>query len=119
MTTASDLDDLHSLFASYTFRWQREHDIQNAIETILIAKDLEFVREDPLSPADRPDFMVKRIAVEVKVDGSLSLLTRQIYRYVQNEAVDAVLVVTTRAIHRQIAKAIRGKPVRVLYLNPL
>lgn len=70
------------------------------------------------SAHDRPDFMVGRIAVEVKVDGGVSPLIRQVWRYAEHDEVAAIVVVTTKSSHRNAAgPTFRNKPTIVVYLG--
>ena len=101
------------------FVTQCEDELQQAIASVLTSSSIGFSREKSLSREDRPDFLAGRVALEVKVDGSLTQVTRQVHRYVQSEDVDGVLVVTTKQRHRALPREMNRKPVRVLYLNPL
>lgn len=56
------------------------------------------------------------IAIEVKVDGSLAALTRQLHRYAQHDEVAALVAVSPRARHTAIPREISGKPVRMVSL---
>lgn len=113
------LDQLLDLCRRLTAGGATEATLQAALADRFAAAGLAFEREVPLSPGDRPDFLVGGIAVEVKVDGGATALIRQIHRYAQHDRVDAILVVTTRAAHRGLPPELNGKPVRVAYLSPL
>lgn len=91
-------------------------------------------REFELSATDRIDFLIQEpnpiqppiggpgvrasigIGLEVKVDGPLSALVRQLQRYAQHDAVDALLVVTTRARLHAVPTTLSGKPIAVALL---
>lgn len=55
-------------------------------------------REARLGPGDIPDFMVEGIAVEVKIKGSESSILRQLARYADHDVVEAIVLVSGRAI---------------------
>ena len=60
----------------------------------------------------RLDFFLDGLAIEVKIDGSLSALTRQVHRYAQHSAVTGIIVVTSLPRLKHLPDAINGKPVR-------
>lgn len=82
----------------------------------------QVLAEYPLSPRSRLDFYVKHLgasrgtAIEVKVGGSLSDLTRQLARYAESDRITGLLVVTTKDRHRQLPESFNGKPIAVLCL---
>jgi len=72
-------------------------------------------REVRVGSADRIDFLLPGgLGVEVKINGSLSGLTRQVHRYAQREEISALIVVTTRHRLAQLPDTMHGKPVRVV-----
>lgn len=91
-------------------------------------------REYELGPEDRVDFFIQEpnpthptvggpglrasigLGIEVKVDGSLSALLRQLQRYAQHDSIDGLLVVSTRAHHRDLPATLSDKPVVVASL---
>jgi len=104
-----------------------ERELQDAIGRALVALALPAIREAPLTPQDRVDFLVGSfplallpacgVALEVKVGGSLADLTRQLFRYAESPRVLSLLVVTTRSRHRNLPSTIAGKPLVVLCLS--
>lgn len=90
--------------------------VQESIERALQNAGLEYEREAVLGPGNRVDFLVLGIAVEIKRKASARLIWRQLCRYAGSERVDAVLLVTGRAI-RFPAQEISGKPVLSLSLG--
>ena len=111
--------EILAVLSAHRFNHVTEDDLQRGIAQILGKLDLDFTREVHLSPKDRIDFMVGEIGIEVKDDGSLTALTRQIHRYLQFDSVESLLVVTTRSQHLRIPSQLSGKEVRVYYVNPL
>ena len=95
-----------------------EYDIHAAIARALSDAGLEYEHEYRLGPRRRIDFRVGRIGIEVKKGRpSSSELTRQLRRYLESDALDAVIVVTQRVV--SLPKTIWNKPVALISLNRL
>jgi hypothetical protein len=107
---------LREVLGAYRYSFSSELGLQDGIAQVLALLAIPFDREVPLNAKDRPDFMVDGIAVEVKVDGTTSEVTRQIHRYAQEKSVQAVLLVTSRLRHDNLPSTINRKPVAVLAL---
>lgn len=90
--------------------------LQAAIAARLEEHNFTFAREVRLTEEDVIDFLVEGLGLEVKIDGSLSQVTRQLHRYAQSERVAEIFLVTTRSKHRGMPPTLNGKPVRVLHL---
>lgn len=102
------------LLDQHRFRFGTEAELQDGIEHVLQSAEIPHEREVRLSSGERIDFMLDgRIGLEVKVDGGISALTRQLHRYAQVEAVEELLVVTSRARHANLPTVLSGTPVRV------
>jgi hypothetical protein len=97
-------------------RYTTERQLQDALEVLFASEGLGALREQPLGPLDRPDFLIGGVAVEVKVGGTPDALERQVTRYLTHDTVTAVVVVTNRARHRGLPPEISGKPVLVVFL---
>ena len=111
------LDRLLKALPAHRYAYANERQLQDGIERVLTAAAVAFVREARMSRSDRPDFLIAPgIALEVKVDGSLSLVTRQLFRYAQLVDVHTIVLVTTRMQHRQFPAELDGKPVHVVHL---
>ncbi len=106
-------DFLKSLIVGHRYTWTDEKQLQDGIEALLTSAGVPFEREFRLSMFDRPDFMVGRVVIEVKVKGSRWDVVRQLHRYAQSPIVDAIILVTTKANHLSMPLAIHGKPVVV------
>lgn len=75
-------------------------------------------REVRLDAHDRIDFLTASgIGVEVKVDGSLSEVTRQLHRYAQHDRIRALVLATTKAKHIPVPRELSGKPVCVVHMT--
>lgn len=130
MTPDELADQLRARFAAAPPVCASEYDLQRAIgehlRSLLAQPDHAgpiVTAEHRLTPQSRLDFYVRALGapaglvVEVKVDGSLSDLTRQLFRYAEHATVLGILVVTTRHRHRALPSLILGKPIGVLYLG--
>lgn len=96
-----------------------EKTLQDALEIVLRENFTSVERECRLSPRDVVDFLVETVAVEVKVDGSATEVTRQLQRYAEHDQVTEIVLVTSRSKHRTIPLSLRKKPVAVAWLCPL
>lgn len=118
MTPLERAAAVHALLTGYRFSSTTEVELQRGIETVLRGAGYVFEREKHLSRKDRPDFLLEDgVAVEVKTDGSLTDVMRQLSRYAERDAVTAIVFVTTRATQAvRIPHEFCGKPVRVVLL---
>ena len=99
------------------FRYHHEDELQRGIAEVLTRLAVPFEREVDISPRDRLDFLTRDgICIEVKVTGTLSALTRQVFRYTVSDRVAGVLVVTNRSAHAGLASRLNDKPVVVVHL---
>ena len=95
-----------------------EYDIHAAVARALDAAGLAYEHEYRLGPRRRVDFRVGRVGIEVKKGRPVTAaLTRQLRRYLESEALDAVIVVTQRVT--RLPAQIGGKPVYIVSLNRL
>ncbi|RKH14336.1 hypothetical protein D7V97_03380 [Corallococcus sp. CA053C] len=123
MSTPADtlavLDHVHALVTGHRFRCAGEALLQVALAQVLAGASIAFQREVSLGEAGRIDFLLTQahVGLEVKVDGGLSEVTRQLLRYAEREDVHALLLVTTRSRHGGLPPRMRGKPVRVAVLR--
>jgi hypothetical protein len=110
-------------------RSSNELEVQDRIEDALKACRVCFEREVRLNESDRLDFLVygelntnghghagPGVAIEVKLDGSLAALTRQLHRYAQHERVLELVAVTNRARLTHVPRTLNGKRVEVYSL---
>jgi len=94
------------------FRFQDEVELQDGIAIALGRADIPHRREVVLSPKDRIDFMLNDgVGIEVKIDGSVSALTRQLIRYAKLPQISALLVVVSAIRLSNLPSQIEGKPV--------
>lgn len=111
-----NLLEMAKILNTFRFRFITEKDLQDGIESVFVCNQIQYQREQFLSASDRPDFMVNRIAVEVKIKGSLADLLRQASRYAASSEVDAILVVGTPHWLSRVPVSLAGKPVHAVRL---
>lgn len=96
------------------FPLSNEKMLQAAIEEEFDDHGVEHSREHRLSASDIPDFMVGRIAIEVKIKGSKRAIYGQVKRYVEHAEVDELILVTN--VPMGMPATINGKPIHVFNL---
>jgi hypothetical protein len=67
---------------------------------------------------NRIDFVVGRVGLELKIDGSPSSVLRQLDRYAAADELDAVVLITTRRSHlRGLPDELRGKAIAAFHVG--
>ena len=118
-TLGRDLYNVWIALSSCRFRFSHEQELVLGIAEALDIAGIYYEREVRLSKSDRLDFLTAAgVCIEVKVDGSFAEAARQVYRYSMLDRVLAIIVVTSRSVHREMPEWINGKPVRVLHVRP-
>jgi len=105
-------NELARRLGRYRFPVSVEKAMQDAVESALRAEKLEFRREVTRG-ADRIDFVVGTVGVELKVNGSAANVIRQLERYSAWGELTELLLVTTRGHHLAVPQTIGGKPTLV------
>jgi hypothetical protein len=113
-----DLDRIAKVCETLRFQGTKEWELQDALDTRIRSTFSEVTREASLNKQDRVDFLIGRVGVEVKIDGSPMTVARQLRRYMESDLLDALVLVTTRAKHRVLPKTLGGKPLCVVWLPP-
>lgn len=90
-----------------------EETLRDAIAGVLGGHAL---REAKLAEHERIDFLVGNVGVEAKVRGSVSEVTRQLFRYAESDLVAELVLVTTRFQHSRLPNLLREKPLTVVVL---
>jgi hypothetical protein len=98
--------------ARYRLPVSVEKAMQDAVESALRGEGLEFKREVTRG-ADRIDFLVGTIGVELKVKGSAGDVLRQLERYALWEDVTGLVLVTSKGAHRALPFDVGGKPLLI------
>lgn len=93
-----------------------EDAVQRAIEVLLKKSAIDHEREVRLDKANRIDFMMGTIGIEVKVSGGISAVIRQLHRYAEFATVSELVLVSTRASLARVPTELNGKRVRVALL---
>lgn len=121
MTETVDIRDaamaLADVITGFRYQWRDEYDLQEGIAQVLAAAGHEVRCEVSVSHQDRIDLLVGRIGIEVKCQGGTESVTRQLQRYAHNQHVDALILATTRAAHRDVPDELAGIPLVVAYLT--
>ena len=101
----------------HVFHHVDEAELQEGIWEVLVRAGLDPQREVHLDARSRIDFVVGRIGIEVKVDGSLSALIRQAMRYAKYDALDELVIVTTLSRHLNMPATLNEKRITVAHLG--
>lgn len=108
--------DLATVIVAHRFRYANEDELQRGLADAFDASGIAARREVTLDAASRVDFMVGRVAVEVKVDGQARNVERQLRRYALSDQVDELVLVTNRGRHL-LPTTLEGKPVTVVSVS--
>ena len=116
MSAASEnMAKARDAISRFTYNFSDEDEFQVGISKALRIAGLEFRREVILSKRDRIDFLLDDgIGIEVKIDGSISALTRQLFRYAELPAINGLLVAVSLNRLANLPTEINGKPVQCL-----
>lgn len=105
----------------YRYRFADEAALQAGVAKVLTAAGLPFEAEVPLPDgAGRLDFAVGtgpvRVAIETKVDGTISQLVRQVHRYVGRPEVGGIVAMVSRRRLANLPLTLGNKPLAVVDL---
>lgn len=117
MSGSPTIDEVLTELRAHGYRFACEKDLQSGVETVLKRRRWTYAREHQLTSRDRPDFFLNSIALELKIKGSLTEVTRQLHRYAQHPSVEAIILMTSRSRHRGVPRVLNEKPVHVVYLG--
>jgi hypothetical protein len=94
-----------------------EKRLQGELETGFLSNDIKFEREVHLDKNNIVDFMIDGLAIEIKIKsgGSSMQIYRQLERYAEFSNVEAILLMTAKAI--SLPESINGKQIFVLSLS--
>lgn len=97
---------------------QGEFALQRAIAEALTQAAIPYIKEAPLFPRARIDFLCGTVGIEVKQKRpSPTALRAQVERYMGSERITALIVVAGRGV--RLPERIGGKPVVVVCLDRL
>lgn len=112
--------ELAQFLRGYTFKYSSEDALQLGIEEALTEAGAPFTRELRLDERSRIDFAVHalfEVGIEIKVDSAASEVERQVRRYLKHDAIDGLVLVTTRRRHRDLLRREFEKPFEVVWLG--
>lgn len=111
-------EEVARVIGGYRVRYAVENDMQEDVQRILAANDVQATREHPLGAGDRPDFFVPDggVAIECKVAGGVTDVFLQLARYAGHAKVKGIVLVTSMASHRRI-DAVEGMPVHLVFVS--
>jgi hypothetical protein len=113
-----DVERITGHILAARFRFASERDLQQGLLSVLRGHGESVCPEVRLSDRDRIDFLVaKTIGIEVKTKGSRSDVVLQLMRYAEHDAIDALILVTTRAQLANMPPTMNSKPIHVIYLQ--
>jgi len=102
---------------STKFAFATELDVQDGLGVLFVRERIDFEREVVLSPTDRIDFLLSDgIGIEVKIDRSLTSVTRQLFRYAKHERISTLILVTSRIRLLNLPSQLNGKPLLAIDL---
>ncbi len=102
------------------YRYSDETQLQHQIAQLLGGHGHTVSREVVLDRRSRIDLVVdSRIGLEIKVDGPVADVARQLQRYASTGSLRALVLATTCARHMQLPERVGGLPILVAYLPPL
>lgn len=116
MNAAAEVQAVADLIRSHRFRYATEQMLQEGIAAALADSGLRVHREVRLNERDRIDLLTGRVGVEVKVNGAVPHVRRQLERYLESEHLGGLVLVTARVRHVGLYGEFHGKPVRVVTL---
>ena len=109
---------LNALSALRTPPQPEDYELHHMIAGALEQAGIEYIHEFRLMPGRRIDFVCGRIGIEVKKGRpDAVLLQKQLTKYLQGDALEAVIVVMQRPC--RLPESINNKPVYTLALNRL
>lgn len=92
--------------------------LQAGIAQALSETGIAFQPEVALSSKNRIDFLLENgIGIETKIDGAVSAVTRQLFRYAESDRITELILITTKARHLSIERTLNGKTVYIAHLK--
>lgn len=101
------------------FNFTCERELQDGVAELLDGLGVEYERERILGAEDRIDFWLPDgVGLEIKIQESLTDVTRQLHRYAGCDEVSVLVLLTTKMNHRRMPEEMCGKPIHVVYQSP-
>lgn len=114
------LSALARALGAVRYRYSSEVQLHELMEQVIASAGFEAVREHILDRANRADFWLDGLVIEVKVDGTMSEALRQVDRYIHLPQVRGVLLAATPSWAAQALKQRpqwQGKPFQMARLQ--
>lgn len=89
-------DAIKGALTAASFHINDEAELHRAIGRVLTEAGIAHEHEVSLAPRERIDFLAGDVGLEVKVDGTIASIFRQLQRYAQSPRVRTLLLVTPR-----------------------
>ena len=121
MSEEYDLDGIGvvTILSAFDIATHEEAAMQRDI-AVIFDDTCAYVKECVLSPSERIDFLINGVGVECKISGSKNDVLRQLARYAEFEVIEELVLVTTRAAHRDLdGITLNGKRVHVHWVSRL
>ena len=117
MNHAENLEEIACLLASYAVRFGSEDQMQADIQAALAYTD-HYVEREKILPTGRIDFYLPdwKLGIECKVQGGRMDIVRQLLRYASDEAIDALLLVSSKSNHDPRRALLLDVPLRFLWV---
>lgn len=109
--TVTEIVHICRVLSSCRFNIQDEKSLQDGIAEVLEKHGIAFKREERLDARNRPDFLIGSLAIEVKTKGSIADFLRQAHRYLENDAVSALMVIGTPKWMPLVPAQMLNKPI--------
>jgi hypothetical protein len=96
-----------------------ENELELSVCQTIESLGFEVIKQKSITRRDRLDLFVPilGLGIEIKIAGSYSRVAEQLLRYAEHEEVKALLLVTTRASHRQLHMMPNDRNVPVFVLH--
>lgn len=107
-------DQIAEVLRSFKYVFSGEKELQDGVAEAFLTRGIAFDREKSLGSHGVVDFMIGRIAIEVKIKGSPSDVARQLLQYCASPDVDAIILFTGRSRLGRLPTELLGKPVTVV-----
>ena len=115
---AEPIDDIAEAIGRYRYNFQSEAELEAGIARGLTELGVAFERQVTIGAGAVIDLLAGAVGVEIKVEGGLGAITRQLFRYATSPMIAALILVTRRGAHRRAFPAtMHGKPFRVVVIE--
>jgi len=114
--TSDVLDDVCDVLRQHTYGYRDEIELHQGMSQAFTDAGIPHSREVAVT-GGRIDFLIGNLGIEVKIQGQSAAVQRQLARYARDPRIECLLLVTTRRVHRSIAREAHGTPIHVLSIG--